>query len=208
MVEIRFPAFEPTAEEKKDCLHDLQESLKNCDRFLNRTEDSELPSGDEIDGARMQLHEAMVRAHDSNVCSFPWEQIHMQLRFDDITSISKRGHEASERNTVDRSVHSICEMERRRKSERRRAGVWDNFELESETTSLPIPSLLDAANTLIKLSLMSWPIPERPTIRDVDARREKPCVVTTPHAALQQPVSGLLYSSEAHPLRRMKNQQI
>ncbi|RYP43579.1 hypothetical protein DL770_011574 [Monosporascus sp. CRB-9-2] len=208
-------SFDLTEEEKVQCTEDIVSSLVRCASIVNRRQPLSLADcGDALSA----LYDALVLAYDEDACaSAPWSQSHLYLghimqaleRDADAEdayaeAASVKSSDFTEQAAASEAASSLLRIEQRKRSAKRRGGLWDSYVLEPP--SCDVKSRGQRMRDLLKAREI-WSQEEIPVIRSVTAARKKPCIVTPAPNALPQNPAGQR-AKAGRCLRRTTGQRV
>lgn len=166
------------------------------------------------------LHDALTLAYDEDLRDV-WAQAHLYLghimrarrRFSDAQdayteAASVRSTHLSEQVAVKDARLGLQSIQHQKKADHRRGGFWGGraigpgsptrAPIDARTRNRGLRELLGSAAELMAENI--------PTLRDVEARREQPCVVTPAADAVQQATGERAKVGQAPRSRRAKVQ--
>lgn len=134
-------AFDLTKEEKEQCKNDILFCLTECATILRRKQPLSLTDCEKAFGV---LHNALVLAYDDDVRdSPPWAQSHLLLghimrairclpEAEDayIEAASIISNDSSERAAAKEAAISLFYIEKAKKANRRKGGIWNMYKLQ------------------------------------------------------------------------------
>ena len=212
-------SFELTMEEKTECSRDILTSLVRCTAIINNPGPEGLSMTDYTE-ALGHLHDALTLAYDEDLRDV-WAQAHLYLghimrarrRFSDAQdayteAASVRSTHLSEQVAVKDARLGLQSIQHQKKADHRRGGFWGGraigpgsptrAPIDARTRNRGLRELLGSAAELMAENI--------PTLRDVEARREQPCVVTPAADAVQQATGERAKVGQAPRPRRAKVQ--
>ena len=220
MALLNSTAFEFTAEEKAECSRDILTSLVRCIAIVNNPKGTRALSMDDCTQALGYLHDALTLAYDEDLRDV-WAQAHLYLghlmralrRSDEAEdayaeAASVRSPHLSEQEAVKQAVLDLSRIQHQKKADHRLGGFWGGYAIGPEPPTA-VPTDAKTCNRNLRqllgsaAELMSGNIP---TMREVGARREQPCVVTPAADALPQSTGKRAELKQAPRSRRAKVQ--